>query len=67
MLSAAALVFNTLLGACSGQAGRWLQRRPAAGKFQRALPALVMLGLAVRLLLLERPSSLSLPVLPRGT
>ena len=67
MLSAAALVFNTLLGACSGQAGRWLQRRTGAGgKFQRALLALVMLGLAVRLLL-ERPAALSLPVLPRGT
>ena len=68
MLSAAALVFNTLLGACSGQAGRWLQRRTGAGgKFQRALLALVMLGLAARLLLLERPAALSLPVLPRGT
>lgn len=56
MLSAAALAFNTLLGACSGQVGRWLQRRPGAEKFQRSLLALVMVGLAIRLLLLDRPS-----------
>lgn len=56
MLAAAALAFNTLLGACSGQVGRWLQRRPGAEKFQRGLLALVMVGLAIRLLLLDRPS-----------
>lgn len=56
MLSAAALAFNTLLGACSGQVGRWLQRRPGTEKFQRGLLALVMVGLAIRLLLLDRPS-----------
>ena len=55
MLSAAALAFNTLLGACSGQVGRWLQRRPGAEKFQRGLLAMVMVGLAIRLLLLDRP------------
>lgn len=56
MLSAAALAFNTLLGACSGQVGRWLHRRPGAERFQRGLLALVMVGLAIRLLLLDRPS-----------
>ena len=56
MLSAAALAFNTLLGACSGQVGRWLQRRPGAEKFQRGLLALVMVSLAIRLLLLDRPA-----------
>jgi len=56
MLSAAALAFNTLLGACSGQVGRWLQRRPGAEKLQRGLLALVMVGLAIRLLLLDRPA-----------
>ena len=56
MLSAAALAFNTLLGACSGQVGHWLQRRPGAEKFQRGLLAVVMVGLAIRLLLLDRPS-----------
>ena len=49
-LSVAALVFNTLLGACSGQIGRWLQRRPGAARLQGGLLAAVMLGLAVRLL-----------------
>lgn len=57
VLSVAALAFNTLLGACSGQVGRWLQQRPGAEKFQRTLLALVMIGLAVRLLLLDRPSA----------
>ena len=54
-LSAAALGFNTLLGACSGQMGHWLQARPGAAKFQRSLLASVMIGLALRLLLLDRP------------
>ncbi|QOF79225.1 LysE family translocator [Variovorax sp. 38R] len=56
VLSLAALAFNTLLGACSGQVGRWLQQRPGAEKFQRGLLAAVMLGLAVRLLFLDRPA-----------
>jgi len=56
LLSLAALAFNTLLGACSGQVGRWLHRRPGAEKFQHTLLALVMIGLALRLLLLDRPS-----------
>ncbi|MDM0012243.1 LysE family translocator [Variovorax sp. J22P168] len=56
VLSAAALAFNTLLGACSGQVGRWLQGRPGAARLQSRLLAAVMLGLAVRLLLLDRPA-----------
>lgn len=56
VLSMAALAFNTLLGACSGQIGRWLHSRPGAARFQSSLLAAVMLGLAVRLLLLDRPS-----------
>lgn len=55
-LAAVALVFNTLLGAFSGEIGRRLQARPGAEKFQRGLLAFVMIGLALRLLLLERPS-----------
>ena len=56
VLSMAALAFNTALGACSGQVGRWLQRRPGAARFQSGLLATVMLGLAVRLLFLDRPA-----------
>jgi threonine/homoserine/homoserine lactone efflux protein len=56
VLSMAALAFNTALGACSGQVGRWLQRRPGAARFQSGLLAAVMLGLAVRLLFLDRPA-----------
>ncbi|MBT2324812.1 LysE family translocator [Variovorax paradoxus] len=55
-LSLAGLVFNTLLGACSGQIGRWLQRRRGAGGFQRGLLATVMIALALRLLLIDRPT-----------
>jgi threonine/homoserine/homoserine lactone efflux protein len=66
VLSVAALAFNTLLGACSGQVGRWLQRRPGAEKFQRTLLALVMVGLAIRLLMLDRPAAAvaALPAYP---
>ena len=56
LLSIMALVFNTLLGAFSGQIGRRLQARPGAAKFQRGFLALVMAGLALRLLLLDRPT-----------
>ena len=55
-LAAVALVFNTLLGACSGQVGRRLQARAGAEKFRRGLLAFVMIGLALRLLLLDRPA-----------
>ncbi len=56
ILSLMALVFNTVLGAFSGQIGRRLQARPGAAKFQRGFLALVMAGLALRLLLLDRPT-----------
>jgi threonine/homoserine/homoserine lactone efflux protein len=56
-LSLAGLVFNTFLGAVSGQFGRWLQQRPGAARMQREVLATVMLGLAVRLLFLDRPST----------
>lgn len=56
VLSASALAFNTLLGGCSGQVGRWLQGRPGAAKLQGRMLAAVMLGLAMRLLFLDRPA-----------
>jgi threonine/homoserine/homoserine lactone efflux protein len=55
-LSLAGLVFNTALGACSGMIGYWLQRRRWAAGLQRGLLATVMVGLALRLLLIDRPS-----------
>ena len=57
LLSLAALAFNTALGMCSGQIGRWLQRRPGAARWQQNALAIVMLALAARLLLLERPTT----------
>ncbi|MDM0091183.1 MULTISPECIES: LysE family translocator [unclassified Variovorax] len=56
VLSLAALAFNTLLGAFSGQVGRWLQRRPGAARLQHRLLAVAMLGLGLRLLMLDRPA-----------
>jgi threonine/homoserine/homoserine lactone efflux protein len=56
ILSVMALLFNTVLGAFSGQIGRRLQARPGAAKFQRGLLAFVMAGLALRLVFLDRPS-----------
>jgi threonine/homoserine/homoserine lactone efflux protein len=56
LLSVMALLFNTVLGAFSGQIGRRLQARPGAATFQRGLLAFAMAGLALRLLLLDRPS-----------
>ncbi|MBA3593058.1 MAG: LysE family translocator [Pseudomonadota bacterium] len=56
ILSVMALVFNTVLGAFSGQIGRRLQARPRVAKFQAGFLAFVMAGLALRLLLLDRPS-----------
>ena len=55
-LSLAGLLFNTVLGACSGMIGRWLQHRRGAAGFQRGLLAAVMAGLALRLLLIDRPT-----------
>jgi threonine/homoserine/homoserine lactone efflux protein len=55
-LSLAGLLFNTVLGACSGMIGRWLQRRRGIAVFQRGLLATVMTGLALRLLLVDRPT-----------
>ncbi len=57
MLALAGLAFNTLLGSGGGRIGRWLQRRPGAGHVRHALLAGVMMGLALRLLLLDRPST----------
>lgn len=56
LLSLAALAFNTALGACAGQIGRWLQRRHGAARLQHRALAIVMLALAARLLLLDRPT-----------
>jgi threonine/homoserine/homoserine lactone efflux protein len=56
-LSTAALFFNIVLGAFSGQIGLFLNRSPRAAKFQSHLLAGVMVALAVRLLLLDRPAT----------
>ncbi|MEJ8858561.1 LysE family translocator [Variovorax robiniae] len=56
VLALAALLFNTVLGACSGQVGRWLRRGPKASPWPGRMLAAVMFGLAMRLLLLDRPA-----------
>ena len=55
-LSVSALVFNTLLGMFSGQVGAFLNRSPRAAKYQGWFLGTVMVSLAVRLLLLDRPA-----------
>jgi threonine/homoserine/homoserine lactone efflux protein len=57
VLAVVALVFHALLGVFSGRVGAWLQRHAGAGPCSAWLQAGVMLALAVRLLLLERPAS----------
>ena len=54
-LTIAGVLFNIVLGAFSGQVGAFLKRNPNAAKYQGWLLGVVLLGLAVRLLLLERP------------
>lgn len=56
-LSSAALLFNTVLGAFSGQVGRFLHGSPRAAKFQSRFLAAVLVSLALRLILLERPAA----------
>ena len=54
-LSAASVVFNTTLGAFSGQLGTLVQRHPRAATFQKWLLGGVLAALAVRMFLTERP------------
>jgi threonine/homoserine/homoserine lactone efflux protein len=56
VLSAASMVFNTTLGAFSGQLGTILQRYPRAGTIQKWLLGSVLAALAVRMFLIERPA-----------
>lgn len=56
-LSSAALLFNTALGAFSGQVGRFLNSSPRAAKLQSRFLAVVLVSLALRLILLERPAA----------
>ncbi len=54
-LSVVALVYNTLLGMFSGRVGAALQRNPRVAKIQGWFLGAVLAGLALRLLLLDRP------------
>jgi threonine/homoserine/homoserine lactone efflux protein len=55
-LSAAALLFNSVLGIFSGRVGELLHRREGALKYQSWFLAALLFALATRLLLLERPT-----------
>ena len=55
VLSAASVVFNTLLGAFSGRLGTLVKRYPRAASFQKWLLGSVLAALAVRVFLTERP------------
>ena len=56
-LSIAALFFNCMLGAFSGQIGEFLKQSPRTAKYQRWVLGGILLSLALRLLLLDRPVS----------
>ncbi|MFC3109157.1 LysE family translocator [Undibacterium arcticum] len=55
-LSVAALLFNSALGAFSGQVGAYLNRSPRAAKYQSWFLGAVLFSLALHLLILERPT-----------
>lgn len=55
-LAVAGLVFHSALGACSGQVGVFLQRNPRAVRYQDWFLGAVLLALAVRLVVLDRPA-----------
>ena len=54
-LSMAALIFNSVLGALSGRVGAFLTQSPKVAKYQGWLLGTVLLSLALRLLLMEKP------------
>jgi threonine/homoserine/homoserine lactone efflux protein len=56
VLSAVALIFNALLGGFSGRIGTIFKRMPGAAKLHGWMLAVVLLGLALRLVLLDRPA-----------
>jgi threonine/homoserine/homoserine lactone efflux protein len=56
-LSLAALLFNSVLGVFSGRIGDMLNRGGRALKYQRWFLCSLLLALAIRLLLLEKPSA----------
>ena len=56
VLTAISLVFHSSLGVFSGVIGQWLTRYPTAARVQSWFLAAVMVLLALRLVLLERPS-----------
>ena len=55
VLTAISLVFHSSLGVFSGVIGQWLTRYPRAARVQSWFLASVMVLLALRLVLLERP------------
>lgn len=57
VLSAASVVFNTTLGAFSGQLGVLVRHHPRAAVFQKWMLGGVLAALAVRMFLTERPLS----------
>jgi threonine/homoserine/homoserine lactone efflux protein len=56
VLSAMAVIFTSVLGIFSGQAGRFLQSNARAAKYQRWFLSSVLTALAVRLFFIEPPA-----------
>ena len=56
ILAVAGLAFNAVFGAVSGQVGKFMERNPRAAQYQSWFLGSVLAALALRLLLLDRPS-----------
>lgn len=55
ILTVSSMVFHAVLGAFGGRVGSFIDRNPRTAKYQSWFLGAVLIGLAVRLLLLERP------------
>ncbi|MDC7716899.1 LysE family translocator [Vogesella sp. DC21W] len=56
MLTVLAFVFHAVLGALAATASAYLLRRPGFARWQGRVLAMVLIGLAMRLLLMQRPA-----------
>jgi threonine/homoserine/homoserine lactone efflux protein len=55
-MSISGFFFNGAVGATSGHLGAYLSRNPSAARFQGGLLGVVLLGMAIRLITLQRPT-----------
>ncbi len=54
LFSVAGVTWNTVVGLISSVAVDWLQKHPAAARFQQRFAGVIFIGLGVRIALMER-------------